>query len=268
VKYAVISDLHANWEALTAVLAHIDAAGVDRIVCLGDVVGYYANPNECLQLIQERGITCLAGNHDRVAVGAKEPVRFGQAGKKAILWTREKMTPEACQLLANLPVSQIIDEHILLVHASLHPEPNEEIYLTSDKHAHNNFQVLQANFPDIEVCFFGHTHRRTAYQFHNSAVTRIYDEELKLLPGARYLINPGSVGRSRDRDARAGYLTYDRAAQTVNFHRVDFDLAACTRKAEEAGITYQESLLSRAENMVTGVLELGQDLLRRRRAAR
>ena len=119
-RYAVISDVHSNLEALTAVLDKIDGEHADRDVCLGDLVGYYADPNECLKIIRNSDIRSIAGNHDRAATGAKEPAQFGEAGRRAIFWTRGELSDESRLYLEQLPLSCLVDDRFLMVHAALH----------------------------------------------------------------------------------------------------------------------------------------------------
>lgn len=260
-RYAIISDIHANIEALSAVLSKIEQEGADRIICLGDLVGYYADPNECVRMIRERQIPCVTGNHDRVATGQKEPLQFGQAAKQAIFWTRENLSDESRRFLTELPMLLSIDDRFLAVHASLHPEPNEDIYLNSREQAQSSLQRLTESCCGPRLCFFGHTHRGVVYQMRDGQMSgeqmtaRAGEEEVKLDPAAYYLINPGSVGRPRDRDPRASFLIYDSEASAVRFHRVAYDIESRDRKAARAGLLYQETLISRAQNLVTRWME-------------
>jgi hypothetical protein len=130
--YAVLSDVHANLEALQAVLAAARNEGVDRILCLGDLVGYHANPNEVLERLRIDGVHCLSGNHDQVAIGRKEPLRFSRPARRAILWTRQALSGENRDWLGGLPCFDRGGGPFLMVHAALHPEPNDETYLLKD----------------------------------------------------------------------------------------------------------------------------------------
>jgi predicted phosphodiesterase len=265
-RYAIISDIHANLEALTAVLERIDSdLATDQIICSGDLVGYYANPNECLRLIRERGIQCIAGNHDTVAAGLKEPLRFGMSGRNAILWTRQQLTPDNLRFLQSLPLTLTIDEKILVVHGSLHPQPNEDNYLNTPEQIKACFAAWPQTDSPLRLCFFGHTHRALAYESSGEVVRKHKTQKLKLQDDATYLVNPGSVGQPRDRDRRAAFAVFDDETRTLEFHRVEFDREACYRKAEAAGLILRETYLSRAENVVRGWIETGADLLERAR---
>jgi predicted phosphodiesterase len=258
-RYAIISDLHANLEALTAVLEKIDAEGANRIICLGDLVGYYANPNECIKILHERNIKCIAGNHDRAAIGVKEPSQFAEAAKRAIFWTRSKLTTDSARFLSSLPLSEVIDGRFLIVHAALHPEPNEDLRLTTKSEAAKSFNVLIRS--GVNICFFGHTHHSIVYEYRNCMLSEINQDRVKLDISAYYMINPGSVGQSRDRDPKAAFLIFDADQQVVQFYRVAYDRAACYRKAEMAGLLYRESLLRKSANRLTDWLEARKSMI-------
>jgi predicted phosphodiesterase len=255
-KYAIISDLHANLEALTASLEKIDAEGADRIICLGDLVGYYANPNECVRIICTRNIKCIAGNHDRAAIGIEEPVQFVETARRAILWTKEKLTEDSVRFLGGLPLSEVIDGRFLIVHAALHPEPNPHLRLTTMSEIAKSFDALIRS--GMRICFFGHTHQSVVYEQRNCMLSSISRDTVELDPNAYYMINPGSVGQSRDRDPRASFLIFDADRQIVRFYRVAYDRASCYRKAEEAGLLHKESLLRRSADWVNYWLEAGK----------
>ena len=244
-KYAVISDVHANLEALTTALAYIDATGVDRIVCPGDLVGYYTNPNEVIEIIRTRNIVCIAGNHDRMAIGAKEPVKCTESARQAMYWTRENLTQESLDYLASLPSTAVVDQQFLMVHASLHPQPNDDNYLITAADARRSFDSLRQCWPGIHVCFFGHTHRCAVYVRHNGAISTGVLPKVNLRQDATYLINPGSVAQPRDGDQRAAFLIYDSDQETVEFLRVTYDREACMQKAAQAGLLVNSSFRSR-----------------------
>lgn len=239
-RYAIVSDIHANLEALTAVFEAIDSERVHKIVSLGDLVGYYSNPDECLKLVRERVVESVAGNHDRAAVGLKEPTWFSDSAKRGIAWTRGHLTAASAQFLATLPLINLIDQRFLIVHGALHPRPNEDVYLTSRAEVSKSFRALGCMDPKVDLCFFGHTHRSVVYESRDGTISKIDAEEVALRPGAQYLLNPGSVGQSRDRDPRASFLVFDADRARVRFHRVAYDVAACHRKARETGLIADE----------------------------
>ena len=251
-RYAVISDIHANLEALNAVLQKIDAEKVDRIVCLGDLVGYCANPNECVEIARSRQIACVAGNHDRAATGQTEPHNFSEVARTAILWTRKVLTGDNRHFLENLPLIQNLDRETLIVHAALHPQANDDVRITSEAAAARTIAAMQLDYPGVRICFFGHIHRTCCYQ-HDGMMTHPTHvaDEIKLDRERLYLINPGSVGQSRDHDPRASFCIYDTDDQTVRFHRVEYDyLATRTRLARTPGLLPRRSLLGRIAHLI------------------
>ncbi|MGE5611969.1 MAG: metallophosphoesterase family protein [Bacillota bacterium] len=246
IRYAIISDIHANQEALLAVLAAIAAERIDRIVCLGDLVGYYANPNECVRLVEAQGIPCIRGNHDAVAAGLHEPIDFTETARHAILWTKIQLTSDTMDRLRQLPVCQVIDDQFVIVHGALHPQPNEHVRLNTPEQARESFHQLLSGYPGLRICFFGHTHHQAVYEWQKGQISSVSGECIALKSGAHYLANPGSVGQSRSSDPRAGFLVFDASAQTLQFHRIDYDWRLPRRKAEQAGLLPRRSLLRRS----------------------
>jgi diadenosine tetraphosphatase ApaH/serine/threonine PP2A family protein phosphatase len=263
-KYAFISDIHANLEALTATLERIDALHVDRILCLGDLVGYFANPNECVEIICSRGIPCIMGNHDRAATGAKEPDQFGEAGRRAIYWTRERLTAATRAYLDSLPLTLEIDDRLLMVHGSLYPEPNEDLHMRADVNVLRSFRRLVTEWPQLKICLFGHTHHGAAYEFLDGEMQRIRADAVVLNPAARYQVNPGSVGQPRDGDPRAAFALFDSAAMKLQFHRVEFDVESCLAKASREGLLYREGFVRQSVNWVADRIESKTSGIKRR----
>lgn len=221
-KYALISDIHANLVALTEVLKIIDAEKVDQTLNLGDIVGYYPWPNECVDLMREREIPSIMGNHDVVACGNQEPVYFNPTATQAILWARETLRPDNRKYICGLPDTRTIGKDLLMVHGSVW---DRDEYLLYRPEIEKSFLALENKYPESSVVFFGHTHRRVFYEQDG---TNIYsggkNDTLKLRKNAKYLINPGSVGQSRDGDPRASFCIYDTTARQVHFHRVHYDI--------------------------------------------
>jgi len=239
VRFGLVSDVHANLEALTAVLTELDRAHVDRIVCLGDVVGYHANPNECLELLVRAGAHSIAGNHDRAATRVIEPTSFGAVARHAIHWTRRVLEPERARRLRELDVFDRLDDTTCLVHAALHPQPNDEYHLSTPARLDASFAKLVSGELGARLCFFGHTHQAAVHRSDGRTRTRVPHGPAPTrveLDGAYYLVNPGSVGQPRDGDERASFAVFDDRAQTLEFRRVEYDRVACMRKAEAAGL--------------------------------
>jgi len=272
-KYAVISDLHANLEALTAVLRKIDRLGVNQIVCLGDIVGYHANPNECIALLRRTGAICIAGNHDRAALGLKDTLRFGARARRVIVWTRTVLDDHSREFLSALPISRVVATNggadaafdaFFCVHGALHPQPNEDIHLSSVPKIELSMDLLAAGSTGTRLCFFGHTHHPVVHvQLGRRRATR--GAEPQLLDGrhGHYLVNPGSVGEPRDGDGRAGFLTFDSHSGIVAFHRAAYDVKACLAKVEAAGLLHEPSALSKSTDWLYDKLDSGRGVAKK-----
>lgn len=266
-RYALISDLHANIQALDAVLARIDELGVDRIVCLGDIVGYHADPEACVQRLCERDVWSLAGNHDRAVVGARSALHFGSRARKVVGWTKRRLSQASREFLAALPVAAPIDGAFFAVHAALHPEPNDELHLSTKERVRESLRALASGrFTRARLCFFGHTHRPVIHSLRGQHVeSRDIDVEtsVELDPGALMLINPGSVGQPRDGDSRASFAVYDQACSSVSFYKVTYDVRACHDKARREGLFDPEPAHVRSSVWIGARVDSGARFLRR-----
>lgn len=227
-KYAIISDIHSNLEALKRVLEEIDKLGVDRTICLGDIVGYGANPNECVEIIKERKIESIVGNHDVVASGEKEPFNFNPVARGAALWTREMLTVDNREFLHNLPEMREIDG-FLIVHGAI---SDPDLYVFSARDAFSELKLMTK----WNICFFGHTHVRTYYVLLDGNVRCPSDYEFKIESEAKYLINPGSVGQPRDGDPRSSFLIYNSEESVVRFIRQEYDIESAKKKIIKSGL--------------------------------
>ncbi len=237
-RYAVLADVHANLEALEAVLAAAAAEGATRIVCAGDLVGYHADPDACVEMLRAASAICIAGNHDRVAAGLAEPTRFGAAARRAALWTRARLSPRSRAFLLALPGHRLVDGRFLLFHGALHPTPNADLHLNRDGRVARSIQALRDGPWPVSLAFFGHTHRSAVHEARDDTRRSWEGPMMKLAEGARYLVNPGSVGQPRDGDPRAAFALFDTepGRGVLRFVRVPFDLDACLAKAGRAGL--------------------------------
>lgn len=237
-RLGIVSDVHANLEALVAVLRELERQAVDRIVSLGDVVGYHANPNECMELLRRADALMIAGNHDRAAAGVIEPTAFGAHARRAIHWTRRVLAPEHRSHLASLDVFAWLDASTCVVHAALHPSPNDVYHLSTPVRVEASFRKLHSGAIPARLCFFGHTHRAVVHFSDGRTIREVpLDEPVRFeLDRGRYLVNPGSVGQPREQDRRAAFGIFDDRAGTFELRRVAFDFERCLRKAEAAGL--------------------------------
>ncbi len=231
-RYAVISDIHSNLESLAAFFEKIDTLDVDKIICLGDIVGYNANPNECVDLIREKGVICIMGNHDSRAVGLEEPTDFNLLAANAILWTRNVLTEENREFLRNLPRTLRVDNKFLAIHGWVN---DTDQYILGARDALKNFELLR-ELSKTNLCFFGHTHVAISYLEVKGSVVLNLDSSLKIAKGINYLVNPGGLGQPRDRDPRAPFLIYDSKKSEITFYRVQYDILRTTEKIIAAGL--------------------------------
>ena len=228
-RYAVLSDVHGNLEALRAVLA--DAADrADAVLCLGDTVGYGADPGPCVEMVGERATTWVAGNHEYAVTGRIAMDWFNAYARAAAEWTRGRLDPECLAYLDGLPlVAEIGDA--TLVHASP-ARPEEWDYVLSRE---DGFAVLRAFA--TRLCFIGHSHVPGAWSVASSGLEHERGAvRLRLEDGRRYLVNVGSVGQPRDRDVRAAYAIWDEEGRAVESRRVPYDVETARRKIVATGL--------------------------------
>jgi predicted phosphodiesterase len=220
-RIAVISDIHANLEALQKSLAVIKEHAVDEIVCLGDIVGYGANPNECLTLIRQTTPHVLLGNHDEAAVDISKTEYFNPFARVAAEWTHHELTEENTLFLQSLPYS-IARHGLLFVHSSPF-EPQEWHYVLSAGDAQMNFSYFSE-----AVCFVGHSH-----------VPGLFCEDIwttEFVGGKRYLMNVGSVGQPRDNDWRLSLGIIDTQAWEYKNIRSEYEVKSASEKIRKAGL--------------------------------
>lgn len=230
-RYAVISDIHSNLEALTAFLDEAGRLKADKIVCLGDIVGYNADPNECLDLVKKHKFICVMGNHDSRAAGLEEPTDFNMHAMVAAYWTREVLTEENREFLRALPRSLMVDKRFLAVHGWVN---DTDSYIISSSDAERNFRLMKNK--GAHLCFFGHTHVPVIYIEVDGAAEKYTEEPFKLVKETNYLINPGGLGQPRDRDPRASFLIYDTRKSLVTYHRIEYDVNTTAGKIIAAGL--------------------------------
>lgn len=241
-RYAFISDIHANLEALEAVFEDIEIQNINEIICLGDIVGYGANPNECVDLISKRCTISLLGNHDAAAVNILSTQHFNIHAKIAIEWTAENLKKEARSYLEALPLKNV-KPPMTLVHATPY-EPNMWYYITSLEEAAFNFQ-----FFDTQLCLVGHTHIPIIIVLDKEKELFVHQElavNLSSFKESRLLINIGSVGQPRDRNSKSCYGIFDSGTGEFSYRRVSYNLEKTQAKMKK--IKMPEFLISRLED--------------------
>ncbi len=233
-RYLILSDLHSNLEATEAALARAGELGYDRTLVLGDIVGYGADPNPVVSLLRDLpGLVAIRGNHDKVAAGLEEGDEFNTVARLAAIWTRRTLTPGNLAFLRELPRGPLeFAPGRILCHGT---PLDEDEYLMEGGEARRCFERLE-----FDVCFFGHSHYPGAFVLERLRVLRRPARGdgavIELADGRRYLVNPGSVGQPRDRDARCGFAVYDDGPGTVTLHRAAYPAAAARDKILAAGL--------------------------------
>ncbi len=231
-RYGIFSDIHSNIEAMTVVAQAMKSEGAEEYLCLGDLVGYYSNPNEVIELIDS--LKCwktVMGNHDSALLGRTSLSKFNQPAADAINWTKTRIKPQNQRLLENLRLREEIGE-IQLVHSS--PFQSEEWhYLTSQEDVERNFRYFQGF-----ICFFGHVHKPFIAEQKMDGSVRILEEtEYNFQNDCRYLVNVGSVGQPRDGNPKTCYVMYDSTAKKLSIRRLDYDFETTAKKTLEAGLS-------------------------------
>ena len=235
-RYLVISDIHANFEALRAVL--VSAKGdYDQIVCCGDLVGYGPDPDLVTDWVRANVPRVVRGNHDRACSGLDSADQFNEAARVAAYWNQSHLNAENTQYLMTLPAGPMeIDEAFGILHGS--PRDEDE-YVTASQEALENFELLK--YP---VTFFGHTHlqggflrttRGNVFLLPMGVARESAFRLLEVQPGETYFLNPGSVGQPRDRDPRAAFAIYDTNGY-IEYRRVPYDVETTIRKMQEASL--------------------------------
>lgn len=243
-RIAILGDVHANLDALNVVLEDCRRYGVTDYLCVGDVVGYNAEPSSCLEVIRGLGCPVVKGNHDDyISATGKSLSDFNPSAAAVIEWSREQLSGEEIEWLRNLPFCET-KAGITIVHSTM-DNPESFGYVFENVQAESNFV-----YQKTPICFHGHTHCPMIFERSMNGVFRIDPADLengtfKLVPGRKYFINVGSVGQPRDLDPRSSYVIYDPLSKVVCFRRLEYDIAAAQAKIRAAGLP--ERLAERLE---------------------
>ena len=229
-KYAFVGDIHGNLDALNAVIDDVKTQHADTILCLGDIVGYGAQPAECVGLIKEKAAHTVAGNHDLAASGDHPVDEFNEYARAAILWTRDELTTSDKQWLSNLPMLVHFDD-FTIVHSSL-DNPRNFDYMNSISAAARCFDIMER-----PLCFFAHTHIPVVFRYlPPDDIKYELPPKKKTYANGQMLVNGGSVGQPRNQDPRAAYCIYDSSEHQITFRQVYYDVEAAAEKIREAGL--------------------------------
>jgi predicted phosphodiesterase len=232
--YGILGDIHGNIEALTAALAALERRGVTRLLCLGDVVGYNADPDECAALLRERRIPTIAGNHDLIGTGRLDFRRCSNKAMYSLKRTRRTLGRDTAAWLRSLPADLVVDGKIVLVHGGVR---DVQQYMTGPEHIRQNAEFLRRDFPGARLCFFGHSHEQKVWEVDGNvvhlspSVTKIHLNRELL-----HFVNPGSVDAQRKRGhKRAECAILDTLEWTIEWVHVPYDAASTEAKAAVFG---------------------------------
>lgn len=228
-RYAIFGDIHSNLEAFESVLEDMQGQNVTHTLCIGDIVGYNANPRECLEIVRALGCPVVKGNHDEEAAELSEASHFNDLAQVSMDYTRAHLTSEAKDYLRSLPYHRPIQD-FTIVHATL-DRPNGWNYVFRTEDAQASFKHQKNN-----LCFYGHTHVPRVYIDEGGHVSEFSYRKFKLEQGKKYFINVGSVGQPRDGDWRAAYVIYDAEQHSIELRRLPYDLARAQNKIISAGL--------------------------------
>lgn len=231
-KYAILSDVHSNLEAFQAVIKDLSNENIDQAFFLGDIAGYAADPNRCIETLQELTPFVVAGNHDWATVGLTDSSYFNPVAKAAIDWTIRNITASHQEFLKKLPLIQN-HHNLTLVHATPY-QPAVWNYIFSLDEASHSF-----HYYDHQICFIGHSHTPVAFEQNEEGRTCVfYDTTFSLRDSRRYIINVGSVGQPRDGDPRAAYGIYNPDDSRFILKRIPYNIERAQKKIIEAGLPH------------------------------
>ncbi|MFQ5952331.1 MAG: metallophosphoesterase family protein [Candidatus Omnitrophota bacterium] len=227
--YVIISDIHGNLEAFDAVVKSFPRTKEKEIICPGDVIGYGANPNECIDKITSLGAATIMGNHEAAVLGKTDISYFNPHAAEAVMWTAKHLEESGKDYIDNLPLIHE-DSNFIMVHGTLH-NPEQFRYMMTNVDAVNTFKILKA-----QICFVGHSHVPATFILKDGRISLSFKSKIKLEKEAKYIINVGSIGQPRDGDWRACYCVYDSKKEEMELRRVEYDVKTAQKKIIEAGL--------------------------------
>jgi predicted phosphodiesterase len=229
-RYGIIADIHSNLEALESVIAALSKERIDRYICCGDIVGYGADPDECVHLVKGLDAVCVMGNHDSACSDGNDISRFTRNAAEGIMWTRENITRDSVDFLKKLPLVESVSPIFGIVHGTL-KAPADFEYLISESMADDTFSLMKES-----VLFIGHTHVAGIFEKYRDRVVYRTSSEASLSKVKKYIINPGSVGQPRDGDNRAAFAVFDSDVSHIRIGRVGYDIRSAQQKIIRAGL--------------------------------
>jgi diadenosine tetraphosphatase ApaH/serine/threonine PP2A family protein phosphatase len=247
-RYGIFSDVHSNLEAFEAVIEALKIERIDNYLCIGDIVGYAADPKECIRKTKQLSPIIVCGNHDWASVGLADIKYFNPVAKEALIWTSNVLDEAEKYFLRSLnlvytsdkftpPLSSNSPERkaqkgagFILVHGTL-DMPEKFNYLLDVDSAYQTFHLMK-----VPLCFVGHSHVPIVFLEEGGRVNYLFGAEIKIEEGKRYIVNVGSVGQPRDRDPRAAYCIFDTQERKIQIKRVSYDVERAKEKIIKAGL--------------------------------
>jgi diadenosine tetraphosphatase ApaH/serine/threonine PP2A family protein phosphatase len=231
VKIAIISDIHSNIEALTEVMKVVDRLKVDRIVSLGDIVGYGASPNPCCDIVRQNAEMTLLGNHDAAVAGRMDYSFYYDAARHALDWSASVVSEENMTWLRSLPFTYRIGDVGFSHGSPIEPRAYEYIFALEQA---REIIPFSADLP--EVTFIGHSHLCKAFALGNGEVSDVVAQKFGIRKGYKYIVSVGSVGQPRDYDNRSCFVVYDTDLRQVEYHRVEYDIQTSAQRIFDADL--------------------------------
>lgn len=230
-RYGIFSDVHSNLEAFTAVLDAFSRKKINRYLCIGDIVGYGADPKECIRKTKELNAVIVEGNHDWASAGFMDAAYFNLYAKKAVEWTQTVLSDEEKEFLRSLKLVYQTDD-ITLVHGTLE-RPEAFSYIFDTRTAQKTMELS-----NTQLCFVGHSHVPVVFSSKGGSLSYSFESKVEILPQTRYIINVGSVGQPRDGDPRACFAIYDTETKKIEIERIQYNIKVAQEKIIEAGLPH------------------------------
>ncbi len=228
-RYAIISDVHANLEALKAVSEKLREEDFDSLLFLGDSIGYGPNPNECIEALREEATVLIAGNHDWASIGLTDIAYFNSHARTAIEWTTGVLSDENRAFLKKLPIAKSLKHNNIYIAHSTPKEPEQWHYLLTSRDAYINFQFFTER-----ICLIGHSHQPFIVEQNPEGEVSVYEDSVHFKEGYRYIVNAGSVGQPRDGNPQASYALLHE--NFIEIKRVSYDIVLTQKKMRGAGL--------------------------------
>jgi len=228
-RYGIIADIHGNLEAFESALRALSREKIDKYLCVGDIIGYGADPHECIKMTRALGALTVIGNHEAACSGLMNIDYFNDEARAAVIWTKQNLKKDDFVFLKKADLTYT-NAHLTMVHGTL-PEPSEFNYMRSRDAARETLGLMKTN-----ICFVGHTHVPGIFSVKGGRLKYFCEEKTKIAKGEKLIVNAGSIGQPRDGDPRSCYSVYDTDSRVVELKRVAYDVEKAQKKILEAGL--------------------------------